>query len=182
MLVEDAGDPVARPPRKAPGAARDPRGQRGVERLVAAAARARPGVRHHHGQADVPAIVREHGHGKRPGGVVQRGLAGRYDAVHTPGNGLVPALLPLVPNAALAVVVAVGDHEGDAPLDHGQADLPYHGAGPLRALAQGKLHRVALDLVAREHHEVRLRLVESRAEKRHGVLAHVRGLLDVGEL
>ena len=126
--------------------------------------------------------MREHGHGKRTGTKVETGLTGGNHAVHASGDCLVPALLLLVVNAALAVVIAIGDHKGNVSLDHGRANLPHHRAGALCALAQRELDCVTLYLITGEHHEVWLRLVERRTEKRRRVVSHVRGLLDVREL
>ena len=61
----------------------------------------------------------EHRHGKRTRSVVELGLTRCDHTVHASGNGLVPALLLLVANAALAIVVAIGDHKRNVPLDHG---------------------------------------------------------------
>ncbi len=57
-----------------------------------------------------------------------------------------------------------------------------HGAGTLGVLAQRELNRVALDLVTRQHHKVWPRLIKGGAEKRHRIVTHMRGLLDVREL
>ena len=153
VLEEDAGYGVVLLRGQAVCGASEPVERLCREGLVAAADVTCAGIREPDGEAGVAALVRgEDGKAERAG--TKLGPRGR---VETTGLGAIERLLRGVVETTLAIVVAVGDDEGNTAGDHGRAHLldgaPREGLDLLRRLV-AECRSVALDLVAGQDDEV----------------------------